>query len=481
MSKRAKTIKIRREDVIWGYLAQFFSIASGVILLPLVLKMLSAEEVGMNYLMLSVGQLVVLVDFGFSPQFSRNITYVYSGAQRLLRKGIEKNDSSNNVVINYRLLSTLIGTARWLYRVLAGIVLLLMLTMGSIYIYYVTKGFTNIQNSFLVWVIFSFGVFFQIYYSYYSSLLTGSGKIMESKKAMIYTSVLKILLTYALLYGGLGLLGIVIANSISPFLTRYLSYKYYFTSELKGNISPYKIELKEKLSLFKTLWYNSKKMGIATVSGYLTYGASTLMAGIYLSLSDVASYGLMIQLVSLIGGISGILFVIYQPRFASLQMSNNVKALQKESAYTMCMFYGLFIIGTFCLILIVPSILHLLGSQTVLPSMGILLACTLFRLLDNNFWNLCQIVIAGNEFPFLKSCFYTALGIVVGTYISLAWLHWGIWGIVIATGFVQTVWNNWYWPHYVMKEINMTGSSFVATGCQEFILRVTNVKKLCIK
>lgn len=61
----SQTIKVSRQDIIWGYFAQFFSIASGIIILPMVLRMLSAEEVGMNYLMLSVGQLVTLVDFGF--------------------------------------------------------------------------------------------------------------------------------------------------------------------------------------------------------------------------------------------------------------------------------------------------------------------------------------------------------------------------------------------------------------------------------
>lgn len=35
----------------------------------------------MNYLMLTVGSLVSLFDFGFAPQFGRNITYVFAGAQ----------------------------------------------------------------------------------------------------------------------------------------------------------------------------------------------------------------------------------------------------------------------------------------------------------------------------------------------------------------------------------------------------------------
>ena len=46
-------VNVSRKDVFWGYFAQFFSIGSGIITLPLVLHMLSEEEIGMNYLMLT--------------------------------------------------------------------------------------------------------------------------------------------------------------------------------------------------------------------------------------------------------------------------------------------------------------------------------------------------------------------------------------------------------------------------------------------
>ena len=70
-------IAVSKSDVIWGYAAKFFSLATGVIVLPVVLRMLSTEEIAMNYLMLTVSSLVALFDFGFAPQFGRNITYVF--------------------------------------------------------------------------------------------------------------------------------------------------------------------------------------------------------------------------------------------------------------------------------------------------------------------------------------------------------------------------------------------------------------------
>lgn len=90
---------------MWGYAGQFFMIGSGLFTLPVILRMLTSEEIGMNYLMLTVSTMVSLLDFGFSSQFGLNFTLVYSGAQRLLKEGVEHR---KDVTVNYHLLSVLI-------------------------------------------------------------------------------------------------------------------------------------------------------------------------------------------------------------------------------------------------------------------------------------------------------------------------------------------------------------------------------------
>ena len=95
-------IDITKKDIIWGYFAQFFSMASGILVLPFILRLLTPEEIGMNYLMLTVASLVSLFDFGFAPQFGRNFSYIFSGAQVLHKEGIEINDNTTKDV-NYHL------------------------------------------------------------------------------------------------------------------------------------------------------------------------------------------------------------------------------------------------------------------------------------------------------------------------------------------------------------------------------------------
>ncbi|MBL3945452.1 polysaccharide biosynthesis protein, partial [Bacteroides thetaiotaomicron] len=62
-------MSVGKSDIIWSYIAKFLGIASGLLVLPFILNRLTAEEMGLNYLMLTIGSMVSLLDFGFSPQF----------------------------------------------------------------------------------------------------------------------------------------------------------------------------------------------------------------------------------------------------------------------------------------------------------------------------------------------------------------------------------------------------------------------------
>jgi len=463
------SITLSKKDVIWGYFAQFFAIASGIITLPLILRMLSVEEIGMNYLMLTIGSLVSLFDFGFAPQFGRNITYIFSGAQKLKEEGV--NIINPGSKINYHLLATMIHTARFIYRWLAIIILLIMITLGSLYIYKVTNGFTNIDNSFIIWIVYSVSTFINVYYSYYTSLLTGKGLIMESRKATVFSKMTYILLTFAFLSLGMGLLSVAMANLFAPFVNRYFSHHYFFTSDLKLKIDAIKISKQEKIDLFKIIWHNAKKLGLVFVGSYAINKLSMFLAGLYLSLSDIASYGLMMQLVGLIMSVSGTLFGIYQPRFSALRVEGDNNSLFKEFAFTMNVQYLLYAFGTIFLLLLGPWLLTLIGSNALLPPIGILSIYTLVVLLEMNHSNFASFIVTKNNIPFVESSLIAGGCIALGSYFSLEYTSLGIIGLVLVQGITQLAYANWKWPHVVCKEFSISFISFLSLGMYESMNR----------
>lgn len=173
-----------------------------------------------------------LLDFGFSPQFGRNITYVFSGAKELAKEGFSKKEVDSKP--SYRLVATVIITAKMVYKRLSLLVLLIMLTAGTWYIHYVTDGFSQVPNTLLIWIIYSLSVYFNIYFNYYSSLLTGRGLIKENSISIILSKLSYIMITLGMIFMNCGLLSIVVANFISPFIQRFYAYKMFYGRGLKS-------------------------------------------------------------------------------------------------------------------------------------------------------------------------------------------------------------------------------------------------------
>lgn len=461
---------ISKKDIYWGYGAQFFSIASGVLVLPLILHLLSPEEIGMNYLMLTVGSLVSLFDFGFGPQFGRNITYIFSGAQELRKEGIDNELGEKQ--INYRLLATMIHTVRYVYRRLSLVVLLTMLSFGTLYIYKVTQGFTNVNNSLFIWIVYSISTFFNIYYTYYASLLIGKGMIMESKKAMVYSKIVYIIINVFLLLLGVGLLSIAIANLLAPFIERFISHYYFFTKELKSKIDLYTITKQEKLDLFNIVWHNARKLGLVFIGSYAITRFAMFLGGLYLSLSDIASYGLMVQLVGIISGIASTLFMINNPRFADLNIKGNMNDLKKEFAFAMGIFYLLFVIGSAFLVLAVPELLILIKAKAILPISSILILYLIIMLLETNHSFFATMIVITNTVPFMWVSLITGGFIALGSYLSLSLTNYGILGLVLVQGLVQLSYNNWKWPSIIFNKYNLSLFAFLGLASSEIFNKI---------
>lgn len=465
-------INVSKKDIIGSYVAKFFNLATGLIVLPLILKFLSSEEVGMNYLMITVSSMVALLDFGFTPQFSKNITYAISGVESIKSDGID-NVHSNTP--NYRLLSIVIKTSKYVYKRISWIVLIIMLTFGSAYIYKVTDGFTSVNNSLIIWITYSVSTFFNTYFNYLNCLLLGSGKIYESNIGMILSKATYIIVCIILLLIGYGLFSIVIANFISPFVQRYYSYKVFYTVEMNTLLTD-KVSKDEIKDTFNAIWYNAKKLGINFVGAYLINKCAMFLIGFYFSLETIASYGLLIQITGVISSVSAIPLSTYYPKLSSLIVLNDTQGIKKIIALTNIIYWICMVLGCITLILFAPYILALIGSNTVLPSNTICIIYLIIIALEQNHSNFATIITSYNTVPFVKAAIYSGIAILVLTLISLQFTKSGLLGVILVQGLVQLSYNNWYWPRYVLQRINVNIYQLFRLGFKElYLLIIVNI------
>lgn len=445
-------INITKKDVFWSYVAKLFQIGSGFITLPLILHMLNAEEIGMNYLMMTISSMVALLDFGFSPQFGRNFTYVNSGAKVLLKEGVEYKDSKD---IDYHLLSVLLKTARFVYRRLSVICVVLMLTAGTGYIYYVTEGFRNVANSLPIWILFCFSTYFNIYYSYYNSLLTGSGRVAEANISSILSKSTYIIICISFLLLHFGLFAVVIANFVAPFVERFYSYHVYFTPELKSKLSIV-INSDEIKDAFQIIWYNAKKLGINFIGSYAINKSALFIIGFYLPLAIVGSYGLLLQLSSILQGFAQTLFLTFQPKFANYRVTGQNEPFKELMGLTIGIYLIVMIVGSVAVIMVAPPLLSLIGSKTALPNLAVVSLYLLAITLEGNHSQFASLIVTNNKVPFVKASIVSGFFILIFTILSLQYTKLSLLGVVIVQFAVQLAYNNWRWPKWILNEFNMS-------------------------
>lgn len=463
-----KEIVVTKKDVVWNYIAQIVNYGSGLFILPIILNRLSSEEIGMNYLMQSIVFLMALISAEFSRQLGRNITYVLSGAHTIEKKGVSKNV---NDTIDYHLLKVVLSTTKAVYKVIAGAVLFFMLSLGSMYMYRATGGFQNIDNSLIIWLLFSFSTFINIYFTYYNSFLSGAAMVMEYNKVLIISRLVYIIITVALLFCGWGLMSIVVGQLISPLLGYYYAHKKFYSEDLKDNLKVHSVSSSEVVETFKTIWYTTRMNVVDCLGLYLATQSGTLVIGGYMTLAEVASYGLMVQLVQILASLSRGVFSSYLPMFFKYRVKNEIDNFVKDLSFSLFVFYITFILGGLVIVYLAPPVLTLIKSNSILPVSIILYVYLMNGILEINHELCANAIVANNEVPFMKASLIGGIGVLVINILTLRFTIWGMLGIVVGQLFVQSVYNHWKWPKYLMDDLGISFGRLLRVGFKETLYR----------
>lgn len=465
------SINISNKDYFWSYAGSFFRICSNILLLPLVLKFLSDSELGLWYVFIGIGSLVVILNFGFAPSIARNISYIWCGATQLKKEGLVV---TSNCDINYESLKVVLKTCELIYLVIAGTALLILLVGGTLYINHIGGS-----DYILSWVIYSVGVFVNMYYSYYTSFLRGVGALAENNKAEIFSRCVQIILTLTLVISGYGLLGVSISYFISGIALRMYSLHAFYKYEdiglkLKSIVVPNLMH--ECKLMFEILWHNASKDGFVTVANFLSTQANTLICSAVIGLSETGSYGLSIQFATIIGTFSQIPFTINHPLMQESSIQGDRKRSTKLFASSIISFTVIFIVMSVCLLLGIPIIKFFKPNFLIDNFMLILMLAYIF--IYYLYGLFASYISTYNLLPYTRSFIVTALLATVLSFIVVKYLHVGIWGLVLSPLFVSLAYNFWKWPLFVFQNLlNVRFSTFVRIGFSESYINLRRIFK----
>jgi O-antigen/teichoic acid export membrane protein len=443
---------IGKRDLIWATLATLFRIGSGVLLFPMVLNMLPSETVGVWTIFTSVALITGILDFGFNQSFARNISYVFSGVRSLKRDGHELVDDANVVDVDYGLLKNTIAAMRYFYSHMAIVLFLLLAIGGTFYVYGLMQDYSgDVREVYVAWGIVCIVNSYNLYTLYYDSLLSGRGLVKRKNQIVLIGNVAYLLLAVVLLLCGMGLVAIVASQLVSVLIIRGLSRRSFYSAAIVEGLDGAKVA--DYKAVLRAIVPNAVKLGLASVGGFLTFRLSTFVGPIYISLSDMASFGITLQLLSVVSSLALLYTNVYLPKVFQWRVEHRVEQVRCTFYTSMLLVFVVFVCGGLAIGLLGNWALDILGSDTQLLSGGLLLFLVVHYYLESNMVNATEYLLAKNEVPFYKRYVVSGCVTVCLLFLFVGYCNWGLWGIIAAPMISQSVLQYWKWPYEVIKEL----------------------------
>ncbi|MDE6893455.1 MAG: hypothetical protein K2P50_16820 [Lachnospiraceae bacterium] len=461
-------ITISKKDIIWNYAGTLFSMGMGYLLLPFLLLYFDDDTLGLWYIFMNLANVANLFVFGFSPSFARNIAYCWNGAEKLAAKG--KYNKAVSDRFNPELFVVILKTCKTVYFIIAVTMLLCFVSIGTVYVRHVA-GHLLSGAYYFAWFVFLAAVFLNLYFGYYVSLLSGIGRVAEKNKAQVLASIIRISMTALLLRGGMGFLGACLAYLAYGFVFRIIC-RCFFDRALKeayGKIEcGTKIDIQEIRNCFLTIWPNTWREGLVSVSDYLCTQAGTIVASFFLTLAQTGQFSLAVQLVTVVARLSRSFQIAHIPALQSAYISEDKEAGRK--IHSMCIFVYciVFWTGFAALLAVGLPVISIIkpGMELdayVLTGIGISQFIIVFR----NCY--ASYLSTTNRIEYWKGFIISGIVSVIGSVLLLYFLDMGVWGIIISSVFSELVYNAWKWPYQVHSELAFSFTDMLSIGYKNLI------------
>jgi O-antigen/teichoic acid export membrane protein len=184
------------------------------------------------------------------------------------------------------------------------------------------------------------------------------------------------------------------------------------------------------------------------------------IAPLFLPLPVIGSYGITMQIASMIGQVGVTWFGTFYPQLAQYtvqQRNEDVKRLYIKALFILFAVYALLGTG---FMLFGQDILIFLKSRTLLLGGLYIFAILLFALLDQAQNIATAIFTSRNEIPHYKS--YLAAGGLTVLFCVIMFMFdkhvtavFGVWSLILSAGLATGCYILWKWPLEVAKYLNL--------------------------
>lgn len=447
-----------RSAVGWSWAFNFLRLASGLLLLPLLLRCLSEPDLGMYYAFLDLFALTMVLDFGIGPTLGRFVSYAMGGARRLIAQGVAED--APHGAPNYPLIWELLATARATYQVLAVAIGVILGSLGSLLVAFKVAETSSPGLTWIAWGLCVLSASCDLYFGFWNNFLRGLNQVLISLRIMVLAYALRLLLGCGLLLAGGGLLSVPLATLSTSLLIFALSRRACLRF-LPADQRPRTVSPRQH---FATLWPNTWRLGLYFTGIYLGTRANGLLCTAVLGLKANAVFGLSFQVFSIIAGLSSVWTHVKWPLIGQFLARRDTAGIRRVFWPRLWLVFATYLTLAAGAVLLGPTLLAWLGTdKTLLPALWLVLMAV-NGLCAESFSNWCTLIAMGNRLPMLWPSLVTAAAAltinVVLAHLPGAQPGWLVLGPLCA----GLAFNYWHWPRAGARTLGLNWLEFMGYG-----------------
>lgn len=426
--------------VAWGFLAAALRFGGNLLVLPLAVRLVVPEHLGLWYVFLSLGTFVGLLDLGFSTAATRAAGYLWGGADRLLPQGIVPPGPGGSIrEPNLQLLAVLTRSLRRYYSLVGAAVFAVMVLGGGAWIWAKSEGLAGATSVRLAWVLFSLGGWLNLQGNLWPALLSGINGVRQAQQAFVGSLAAGYAVSVVGLLAGFGLWALVASSVVQGAALRLAGRRWFLgMSGLAGA----GLRAAGGASLLPVLWPNAWRQALSSMGAFMILQANTLICSSALTLRDTASYGVSLQIMAMIAGVSAYWVNVKLPLITQLRAADARRAIAGLFAGRVRLTVLTYLLGMAGALLAAEPLLAWLRGRTLPLPAGQLAALLGIGLLELHHSQYAALVLTENRNPFVVPAL--ASGTVSVALSLILTPRWGMWGLILAPGLVQAAFNNWW-------------------------------------
>ena len=438
--RRALVERLRSSAVMWSWLSLVLRGGAAVILLPIIVRKMPPEQLGLWYIFVAFGTALSVFDVSFSPGVSRAATYFWAGSSNLKEFGIAPIPTTTGFTRpNTAGLMQLMFTMNRFYVRACCIGVALISLSASYWVWKKTASFPNALSLCAAGGAYLIAVCLNLVANLWLALLTGINEV----KRVQQVSVLSLVANYAGsifgLFFGLELWALVIGNLLMGIIALVFAKQTFFRLMEKrdNSIESYKPEI------IKTLWPNGWRGGMVHIANFMILNGAVLMCSAFFDLQTTGSFGFTFQAAMILVQLSCTWTQVKWPIFNHLRANGQLKEIAEIFSFRVRLSLLTYVIGAIGLMIFGPWVLNIIQAKTTLLPFGPMAIMLLFLLLQMQHSQYELLVLSENCNPFVGPYLFSAIVIVFIRMIMAP--HYGVLGILVPTIAVQSCFNHW-WP-----------------------------------